>query len=254
MPGVDDGPESPAGSRRAVDALGAAVVERAVATPHLDASTLNRQEDREQRLEAFDRGWERLQQAAGRPAAPTLHRGAEVRLDEPLGDDLDPRVRLAGTRWVLVEFSAFQLPPYPGRQLADIEAAGYRPLLAHPERFRGLKARMGEVEGWRAEGVRLQVNAGSLVGQYGPRIRENAWELLRRGWVDVLASDYHGRGEVMLTAAQRELLERDGREQWRALTELNPGRILEDRETVAVPPLPRDENWWERLRDLVLSG
>lgn len=228
---------------------------RAVATPHLDASTLNREGDRESRLRAFDEGWEKLgEAAAGRPDAPRLHRGAEVRLDEPLPADLDPRVRLAGGRYVLVEFSAFQLPPYPGRQLAEIAGTGLRPVLAHPERYRGLKGRMGEAETWRADGARLQVNAGSLVGQYGSRIRENAWELLRRGWADVLASDYHGRGEVRLMAAFDALLERDAKEQWRALTETNPERILEGRETVPVPPLPEEKSWWERLRELLAAG
>lgn len=248
IPGVDDGPETPTEAQRAVEALTAAGVDRAVATPHLDASTLNREEDRRERIAAFDRGWERLtESASGRFGVADLHRGAEVRLDEPLPEELDPRVRLAGTRYVLVEFAAFRLPQYAGRQLGEIAGAGYRPVLAHAERFVGIRARMGEVEDWRGQGVRLQVNAGSLVGQYGPRIQATAWELLRRGWADVVASDYHGRNTVRLGAAREAVVGRDGREPWQVLTELNPSRILEDRETVPVPPLSRDRGWWERL-------
>lgn len=255
MPAVDDGPLTPSASVRAVEALGDAVVEHAVATPHLEASTLNREEDRGRRLAELDEGWDRLVEAAGdRAALPTLHRGAEIRLDEPLPGELDPRVRLGGTSYVLVEFSSFQLPPYPGRQLAEIVGSGYRPVLAHPERFRGLRARFGEVESWRREGVRLQVNAGSLVGQYGSRVRENAWELLYRGWADVLASDYHGRGDVRLRPAQEALLGEGGMEQWGVLTERNPQRVLSEEDTVAAPALPRERSWWERLRELLAQG
>jgi len=68
------------------------------------------------------------------------------------------------------------------------------PLLAHPERYFGVESAMDRVARWVAEGTLLQVNAGSLVGVYGPTPRAIAVELLARGWACCIAGDYHARG------------------------------------------------------------
>jgi tyrosine-protein phosphatase YwqE len=39
----------------------------------------------------------------------------------------------------------------------------------------------------------MQVNAGSLLGNYGEKVRQTAWLLLRNGWAHFLASDDHAK-------------------------------------------------------------
>lgn len=252
MPGVDDGAADVGEARAGLEALddqGARVV---VATPHLAVGRAESDpEGWRERLTEIDSAWTRLRSSA-QAAAPDLavERGAELKLDAPPPDLSDPRLRLADTRYVAVEFGSLELPPFGADQLGAVREAGGRPVLAHPERYAGLGDRLETAAAWRSAGALLQVNAGSLVGQYGPEARQTAWALLERGWVDVVASDYHGRGKPRLSAA-RAALERVGdRGQAERLLATNPARLLEDRPPEPVPPLD-GRGLWDRLRALM---
>ena len=113
---------------------------------------------------------------------------------------------------------------------------------------------MDRVEKWVAEGTLLQINARSLLGAYGAEAQRVARELLRRGWVSCVASDYHARGRPdfeaaihLLTGAEASLEDRGSetpkppsgaaKAAIRTLLQDNPTRILADQPTAIVPPL-----------------
>lgn len=240
MPGVDDGVRDREEARQALAALAGAGVRRVAATPHLRASVLSHPGSARERLGELDDAWAALGEVAGAEAgAPAVVRGAEVRLDAPGPDLSDPRVRLGGGDAVLVEFGRLELPAYGAEQLREVAAAGWRPVLAHVERYRGIGARIGAAGRWRAEGAVLQVNAGSLLGQYGDEAERAGWEMLERGWVGVMASDYHGLGPVGLDGAADRLRGRDGGEAAELLLSVNPRRVLDGRPPLPVPPVKR---------------
>ena len=255
LPAVDDGARDADEARRAVRALADAGVTAALATPHLDASELERGGG--ERLEPFDRAWEELRLARDAEGVELkLARGAELRLDGGPVAELDERVRLGGSRAVLVEFVSLELPPFGERQLEEVARAGWVPVLAHPERYRGVGRKPGTVEAWRAAGAVLQVNAGSLVGQYGTEVREVALGLLARGWAHCLASDFHARGPTRWNAvreAWRQAADSEPRaeEAWELLTWENPARLLRDEKVRPVPPVDLEPGLWERLRGLL---
>ncbi len=89
-----------------------------------------------------------------------LRRGHEIRLDRPDPDLSDARVRLGGSDAVLVEWPAFQIPPETPSVLRGLLGQGVRPVLAHPERYRGYDADLGLIGRWREAGVLLQVPFG----------------------------------------------------------------------------------------------
>ena len=250
MPAVDDGAQSDEAAARAAGDLAAAGAAVVAATPHVDADALVYERARRDRLAELDRGWEELQRAVGEGLE--VVRGAEVRLDAPSPDLSDPRLRLGGGDAVLVEFAALQLPPHGERQLAEISEAGWLPVLAHPERYRGISDRPGAAERWREAGAALQVNCGSLVGQYGRQARDAAWRLLERGRADLLATDWHARGPIPLAGAVGALRERGADEQIRLLLGSNPRRILEGERPAPVPPVPAPSpGFWGRIRGLL---
>lgn len=195
IPGVDDGAQDLDQALSALDRLAADGVVRVVATPHFRASLLEQPAREADRLRRFDEAYAQLTEAAAAEGLEIgIERGCEFKLDAPAADLSDARLRLAGTRYALVEFSSFQLPAYAGNQLASVRDAGWIPLLAHPERYAGLTKALDRVERWVSQGTLLQVNARSLLGLYGPEAQLVACELLRLGWVCCLASDYHARG------------------------------------------------------------
>lgn len=253
IPGVDDGaPElddALEGVARMIDAgIGAIVT-----TPHLRGSLTRDPAEMERVLAVEDDAWTTLSEAvAERHPDLRLERGHEVRLDVPDPDLSDPRLRLAGTSYALVEWARFRIPPASRAALEGLCEEGVRPILAHPERYSELLEDPDLVESWRSAGALFQVNHGSLVGRYGADARRRAFALLERGWVDLLSSDFHGHAAEPLPVEEaREALEHAGGEEaFRLLTEENPRRVLDDEELLPVPALVVERGLWGRLLGL----
>ena len=240
MPGVDDGAQNLGEALRALRVLINEGVRRVVATPHFQASLLERSAHGIDQFERFDRAYEKLTTAASEDSLEiTIERGCEFKLDAPTLDLSEPRLRLAGSRYALVEFASFRVPPFAENQLLAVHEAGWIPVLAHIERYAGVSSAWNRVEEWFRQGTLLQVNARSLFGSYGPEPQYIAQELLRLGWVSCLASDFHARGRPGLLPAL-DLIGRGGEEERRILRTLvseNPERILNDESPVVVPPV-----------------
>ena len=249
MPAVDDGAPDERHALEALQAFAAQGATTCITTPHFDAS-LVRTPYGEARLAELDEGWERLQRvAATEEGLPALERGVEVMLDDPDPDLRDARLRLAGGPFVLCEFPAMRLPPNGEWAVNNLRQQGWRPIIAHPERYRNHDDRLTVLARCRAAGALLQVNAGSLFGQHGERAAAVARTLVEQGWADYIASDHHARGTPATARAIAWLAERGGEMQATLLTRENPGRILSGDDPLPVPPLARrgSRSWWGRL-------
>jgi protein-tyrosine phosphatase len=232
IPGVDDGAPDLECALQALRAYDDDGVRAVAATPHLNASNLNGS-----RRALADESWPALAWAAGdRFPGVTLYRGYEIQLDTPELDLFDPELRLAGSRYALVEFCAFTVPERSAEALSRIAAGKYVPIVAHPERYWGYDRGYAVVAEWRAAGALVQVNSGSLLGEYGENVRRLAHRFLAEGRVDLLASDNHARPErsASLRAAWDYLVARGVGEQARLLLATNPQRILRDEPTLNV--------------------
>ena len=243
MPGVDDGARNLAEALEAIGRMVGAGIGRICTTPHLNASDTRDPARLKRRLSRLDEAWNRMSRAAGdRFSGLTLERGCEVCLDVRDPDLSDPRIRLAGTAFVLVEWRRLRIPRRKDEDiLGRIRADGYVPVLAHPERYRGIRHDTDVAGRWRASGAYLQVNQGSLAGRYGREAQEVACKLLSYGWVDYLSSDFHARPhlKVYLAEVRTFFLERGATEQLGLLTVTNPSRLLEGETPLPVPPLSR---------------
>jgi protein-tyrosine phosphatase len=249
IPGVDDGARSVAHAVRAVMALRDEGVETVVATPHVDGSITRMPDRLQSRMDELDTGWDRLRSALAPADEPALRRGAEVKLDVPGVDFSDPRLRLAGTRAVLVEFAQLTVPPRSAETLHAIRSQGYLPVLAHPERYQS-GAELSRVRGWVEAGAALQINVGSLAGLHGQRAARVAASIIGAGLAHCLASDYHGYGSPHLVEV-REMLDSWGEDEARLLFEENPARLADGETPLAVPPLSPPPGFRHRLSRLL---
>lgn len=249
IPGVDDGAQDPDEARAALEALYGEGVRRIVTTPHLDGSLTTKPGALAERLEALDEGWRKLEAVADAAGLEglTLGRGVELKLDTPEVDVSDPRLRLAGGPYVLVEFPFMSVPPQSARVLRAIRDRGYVPVVAHPERYADVDERMDVAREWREAGAYLQVNVGSIIGRYGADAMKNAMTLLSRGWVDSFSSDYHARGRPRIRDARERLAALDGEEQAELLLVTNPSRIVRGELPLPVPPLLPRQRFWRKL-------
>jgi len=240
IPGVDDGAADLPQALEALAAFRAEQVTTVIATPHLSGVDTLAADTLEHALAPIDHAYETLRAAAAeRLPDVRLERGAEVMLDVPLPDLSDPRVRLAGTQFVLVEFPWMGVPPNAAQALFELKMAGWTPVLAHPERYANAEQVLAQAAQWKHSGALLQVNAGSLLGRYGDQPRRIAWGLLETGWADYLCSDFHARGRLSTAAAVQALVEAGGASQAHLLTHENPSRLLAGQPPLPVGPLLR---------------
>ena len=90
---------------------------------------------------------------------------------------------------ILVEVSVVAEPYDMTGMLDSILSAGFRPLLAHPERYRYLTEK--DFEKFHDMGVLFQLNLGSVTGYYGPAAEKKARWILEKGWYTAAGSDCH---------------------------------------------------------------
>jgi len=96
---------------------------------------------------------------------------------------------LHGEDFVLVETSTWNPPINLWEVLEGMMKKGYRPLLAHPERYRYM--RNADYDRLHEMGVVFQLNLPSVVGFYGEDIMEKAQYLLDKDWYTMVGSDCH---------------------------------------------------------------
>lgn len=124
------------------------------------------------------------------PGGLTLHLAAEYMIDNLFEQRLSARDLLFhGEDIVLVETSTMAPPINFWDVLEDMMRTGYRPLLAHPERYRYMQP--DDYRRLHGMGVYLQMNLPSIVGFYGETARRRAMDLLDKGWYCMTGSDCH---------------------------------------------------------------
>lgn len=254
VPGVDDGARTVDDVVEGVRRMVGEGTGRIVTTPHLEASLTSTPGALDARLGEVSQAWGKASGAVSEAVPDVEFRlGFEVMLDIPDPDFGDSRVRLAGTRFVLVEWPRMRVPPGTVEVVRRLREEGWWPVIAHPERYAGMGDDFELAGAWRRAGACLQVNYGSLVGRYGPVPRSLAYRFLRQGWADCMSTDFHGRPHLHLH--RRDAIERlealGGVEQARLLTSVNTNRILDDEAPLPVPPLPADRGIWGRIRELL---
>lgn len=166
----------------------------------------------------------------------TLYTGMEILLDEDAPELIKRNMFLPlnNTRYLLVEFYFNENVKNVCTRIGALQAAGYKVVLAHPERYKFMQREPGLAFFLEEHGCILQVNKDSLLGGMGKKCQELAHLFLQRGLAGAIASDAHGtqvRSPCMdgLTAILKQQYSKKQMHIW--LSE-NPSRILKGYETV----------------------
>jgi protein-tyrosine phosphatase len=120
-----------------------------------------------------------------------LRLGFELTPDPSLLEEDPHRYLLEGTDFVLMEVP-FVGPADLLFALAEhTEAAGLRPVIAHPERTEAVLDRPAVADELADRGWLLQVNGTSLLGRHGEDPADLGWDLLERAVAGIVGSDGH---------------------------------------------------------------
>lgn len=135
---------------------------------------------------------------------------------------------LAGSSYVLTEYSYETEYAYIRNMTQKLLSNGYIPVIAHVERYRCLVEDIENVEELRSIGAYIQVNADAILGLDGRKTKKYTKQLLKEELIDMVASDSHGIEHRVCHMAQcREYISKKyGEKTARRVTELEPGKIL----------------------------
>ena len=146
-------------------------------------------------LDRYYRHLDEIQQACLQQGMDLhLLQGAEILYTEPTCRFLrEKRIpTLAGTDYVLVEF----FPTVEYRELTEaitgIQRAGYRPIIAHVERYHCVASSISKLREVRDSlGAVIQMNCSTVVGGKGLIHDHRNRKLIDEGLIDVIATDAH---------------------------------------------------------------
>ena len=163
-----------------------------------------------------------------------LYMGNEVFLGEDLIKLLDDKkvVTLNNTKYVLFELPFNNRPINLMDIIFRLQSKNFVPILAHPERYSYFYKDPDIYEELVDKGVLLQVNFGSLGGQYGRRAKLIAEKLLQANLVHFLATDVHRPDSVYpeIPNLLRYATNLVGEEKVKQLTTTNPELVLQNKD------------------------
>lgn len=121
-----------------------------------------------------------------------IEAAAEYYFDETLFQKLDANelMTFSGNH-VLIEFSFSVAPQEHERLFYELRIKGFKPVIAHFERYLFYHGTIQQAIDWREKGLLIQMNINSLFGHYGPDVKKQAENLVDAGAIDLIATDCH---------------------------------------------------------------
>jgi protein-tyrosine phosphatase len=227
LPGIDDGPQTIKQSLSIAESLVAKGYRQIIATPHTRDGIFNVQSD-----SIYAKTIELNQALQNLSVDLAIYPGAEYPLIPELLDS--ELVTLNNSRYLLVELPFTQpVPQYAEDLFFQLQTKGLVPILAHPERCRGIQENPDLVKEYARLGVLLQVNIASIFGRYGRGVRQLAENFIKQGLIHFLATDSHRPFKYDLEQLQQQL----GKTSLDKYTAANPQAVLANSNDHISPPL-----------------
>jgi protein-tyrosine phosphatase len=192
LPGIDDGAKTIDETFALVSELQSMGIEQFITSPHVmknvwDNTTSGITSKLETTIAHF----------AGANNSFPLKAAAEYLIDpnfmslfqkEPLRDLKENHV--------LVEMSYINPPIQLYDIIFELQLAGYKPVLAHPERYPFYHNHFNDYAKLKNAGCLFQLNLLSVVGYYGANVAHASEKLLKKGMFDFVGTDVHHQNHI----------------------------------------------------------
>lgn len=227
LPGVDDGAKSVLASLEILQMEWDGGVEHVLLTPHYRRGMF--ETDRRIVREQFAK----LQEAC-RQKLPgmQLYLGCEFHSNMDMIDLLreESGYRICGSQTILLEFSGRNTKEYIRDRVYQAISHGYQVIIAHPERYPAMQEDLDFTEDLLDIGARLQINADSILGEDGRKVKKYCKQLLKYEMADFIGSDAHDctSRPTRLGECAAWLEKKFGHEAARQLLIENPARLIQD--------------------------
>jgi len=229
LPGIDDGAPDIEASIELANIAIADGITHMVCTPHIHAGRYDNT------LKTVHRAKELFETALKQHGINLqVAVAAEVRFDIELmagvkNGDLPLLGEWQGKKVLLLEFPHGEIPFAAERLTSWLFEQGIVPMIAHPERNKGVLKTQSQLKPFIQQGCLFQVTAGSVAGNFGVPARELAVKLLQQDIVTVLATDAHNQQHrpPVLSQGVKAAAQIIGNEKANQLVQQNPWQIVQ---------------------------
>lgn len=229
LPGIDDGAPDLDTALQLAEIAVADGTTHLVCTPHIHPGRYeNTPETIAQALAIFQQGLQENGIPLQVAAAAEVRFGMELMIG--VKTNAIPYLgQWQGKNVLLLEFPHGEIPFGAERLTSWLLQHNVIPMIAHPERNKGLMREPGKLKPFIEQGCLLQVTAGSVAGHFGEVAQDLAIELLEKNWVTILASDAHNveHRPPILTAGLAVATEVLGADAAQRLVKDNPWQLAQ---------------------------
>ena len=203
LPGVDDGFRYAESSLRAISRMAENGCREIIFTPHMNPD-IYPEESEEHFREVYASFVPRIPEEWGVKTS--------LAAEYMVVKDFEQRAEHPETllTWpdgsILVEMSYYFRSTNLEETLFQLNMAGLRPVLAHPERYIYMSGRLGDFEKFQDIGCRFQMNFASLTGKYGKESVKILSHLLDEGMYSFVATDLHSNEQLESLLSSKPLL------------------------------------------------
>jgi tyrosine-protein phosphatase YwqE len=187
IPGIDDGAKTIEDSLSLIRELYSMGFTKLYTTPHIMSDYFRNTP------EIILSGLDRVREAIDKENIPVeIHAAAEYYVDDGFVTKLEKEKLLTfGDNYLLFEISYINCPDNIDEIIFRMQILGYKPVLAHPERYPFWFNNFQKYSTFHEQGVLLQVNINSLSGYYGLEARKTAEKMAEHGLIDLIGTDCH---------------------------------------------------------------
>ena len=193
IPGIDDGAKTIEDSLALIKELHALGYTKLITTPHIMSDFYRNTP------ETILAGLEEVRNAIKAENIPvTIEAAAEYYLDDGFIHKLEEEklLTIGNNNHLLFEISYVNAPDNLLQVIFRMQVLGYKPIMAHPERYPFWGNNFDFYGSLREQGVLLQINVNSLGGYYGPDAKCIAEKLIEKEWVDLIGTDTHATKHI----------------------------------------------------------
>ncbi len=190
IPGIDDGVQSKDESLHLITQMSHLGYKKLITTPHIFFGVYNNTP------EIILSGLEKMRDAVRSAGLNIqLEAASEYFFDEKFIESVKKSNLLTfGDKYVLFELASMTKPPQLEEMVFELNTLGYKPVLAHPERYVYFHTPdLEEYHKLHDMGLLFQLNVLSLAAFYSVPIRKYARQLIKSGLVDLVGSDMHNQ-------------------------------------------------------------
>ncbi|HMP98545.1 MAG TPA: capsular biosynthesis protein [Cyclobacteriaceae bacterium] len=188
LPGLDDGAPDMETALELIKAMQARGFKKLITTPHIISDFYRNSP--QTILPVYQQLKDNMKTAG---LYIELEVAAEYYLDDEIMNHLEEGAEMLsfGNNYVLFETNFLSEPLLLKSFIFKLQSRGFRPVLAHPERYLYFYDNIKEISTLIDRGVYMQININSITGHYSKQAQKLAFELIDRKWVHFLGSDCH---------------------------------------------------------------